>query len=252
MISPCEVLFKVQIFIDVFLNQLFNIEFLTNQKGVFRISVNFLPIRPTPQINAGQGVWSKKRGDKNKDMVVQRSETVTICFIIQIQSQFRTFKESCFRNGWMLTTSNIRTAPSSTSESWTGGKLKKQDPSSKKHRFFFNIMENVLVSQLGFPKNINYLEYLIFATSAGLKIVTFLLVRPKNLPDFIRGSHRPVGWQFHFFPPKTLLQCWVGNSLWLWDVFGQVSHEKIPALLSIESWMFNDGIRKMVYEIIPT
>lgn len=85
----------------------------------------------------------------------------------------------------------------------------------KKTSFFFNIMENVLVSQLGFPKNINYLEYLIFATSAGLKIVTFLLVRPKNLPDFIRGSHRPVGWQFHFFPPKTLLQCWVGNSLWL-------------------------------------
>ena len=53
-----------------FLNQAFNIEFLTNQwtnqKGVFRISVNCLPIRPTPQINAGQGVWSKKRGDKQK------------------------------------------------------------------------------------------------------------------------------------------------------------------------------------------
>ena len=38
-----------------------------------------------------RGFRATKRGDKNKKHgYVQRSETVTICFIVQIQSQFRT------------------------------------------------------------------------------------------------------------------------------------------------------------------
>ena len=187
MISPCEVLFKVQIFIDVFLNQLFN-RIPDQPERCFQDFGEFPSYQADATDQCRPRGMEQKKGDKNKNMVVQRSETVTICFIIQHASEMDEF--------WRLQISGLPQARRQRAE--LVGSSKSKIHHQKSVVFFF--MENVLVSQLGFPKNINYLEHLIFATSAGLKIVTFLMVRPKFAR--LRASHRPVAGSSIFFLQK--------------------------------------------------